>query len=395
MARAKSNRTISNIGCMIMRIMAVVTAVMGVVLIASAYGGYIDPRTSSKIALFPLGLPYVAMLMIVVAIVWLLLKQFKFALLAIASIAISFPSVIEVIPLHTSSHKLTPDEEDNSFKVLSFNAYYFAYNHDNPDEQKQLEPMRYLLVANADIACVQEGPISYSRAGDKDARAKLIKEIRSCYPYHYTSDLNGLAIYSKRRFSIVKSGVFDATSCYVLAKTIINGRELYVLNVHLESIGLNSTDKELFMQYTRPNNFRQKISNFDEAKANIGRKLMHAFEKRAEQADSLRSIINGIEGNVILCGDFNDTPCSYAYNVIKGDDMHEAYASCGLGPTITYHDSRLWLKIDHIMHRGNLKPISVVRSKEKVSDHYPLVATYLWDLEAENQENEKNNNKQQ
>ena len=90
----------------------------------------------------------------------------------------------------------------------------------------------------------------------------------------------------------------------------------------------------------------------------------------------LRQVINQSDANVIVCGDFNDTPTSWAYRTICGNDMKDAYAENSFGFKITYHDSHFWLTIDHILYRGNLRAVDFNRYDVKVSDHYPIMATF-------------------
>ena len=80
---------------------------------------------------------------------------------------------------------------------------------------------------------------------------------------------------------------------------------------------------------------------------------------------------------MIVCGDFNDTPGSYSYRTVRGDDMRDAYLDCAFGPAITYHDNRFYFKIDHVLYRGNLRAVDIERGRIDASDHYPLLATFV------------------
>ena len=90
----------------------------------------------------------------------------------------------------------------------------------------------------------------------------------------------------------------------------------------------------------------------------------------------MRKLIDDSPGDVLVMGDMNDTPGSYAYRTVCGDDLRDAWAEAGFGPTYTYHDHHLYVKIDHILYRGNMKLLSCRRDKEGESDHYPLVAVF-------------------
>ena len=54
-------------------------------------------------------------------------------------------------------------------------------------------------------------------------------------------------------------------------------------------------------------------------------KIKKAFKRRAIQADELHAFINKQTKPVILCGDFNDLPNSYAVNTIS-KNMKDAFS---------------------------------------------------------------------
>lgn len=83
-----------------------------------------------------------------------------------------------------------------------------------------------------------------------------------------------------------------------------------------------------------------------------------------------------MKGPMIICGDFNDVPESYAYRLLKGNDLKDAYVETGFGPMITYNAHAFWFHLDQIFYRGALRPLSVRKGKTKLSDHYPLFAEF-------------------
>jgi endonuclease/exonuclease/phosphatase (EEP) superfamily protein YafD len=58
--------------------------------------------------------------------------------------------------------------------------------------------------------------------------------------------------------------------------------------------------------------------------------------------------------------------------------MKDAYEECALGPTITFHASRFYFRIDHVLYKGNFEAIDIERGDQKSSDHYPLLTTFKW-----------------
>jgi endonuclease/exonuclease/phosphatase family metal-dependent hydrolase len=77
---------------------------------------------------------------------------------------------------------------------------------------------------------------------------------------------------------------------------------------------------------------------------------------------------------VIVLGDFNDTPQSYTYAVIRGEDLHDSFVQRGSGIGTTYAGSIPGLRIDFVMTGSRFTIIRHEVLKLPYSDHYPVVA---------------------
>ncbi|MGN0213189.1 MAG: endonuclease/exonuclease/phosphatase family protein [Muribaculaceae bacterium] len=360
------------------RLALVLTLLLGLLMLAAAYGGYIDPRISAKPSLLTLALPYVLAVTAAMAALCVVFAQWRMALIALGSIVLSWPSVKVVSPLHIFPPKVKPEQEALLFKVMTFNAKYFIYDESEYWNNNN-RAVDYIIDSDADIVAVQEGDVGHYLAQMPSLKERYAV-LKSKYPYRTDSRPNNLSLLS--RYPITELGgdtlSADNTAMAEYYKVKIKGRELFLVNLHLQSIRLNNDDKSLFLEYTRPGDVRRKFASTDSLKASILSKLQLAFRLRADQADLVRSRISDFGENVIVCGDFNDTPCSYAYRTIRGDDFADVYEQCGFLPTITYHENRFWLKIDHLMYRGAMKAVDVTRADVKVSDHYGLTASFVW-----------------
>ena len=153
-----------------------------------------------------------------------------------------------------------------------------------------------------------------------------------------------------------------------------NNRILTVYNVHLRSFGFTGEDKQFYNDLTT---FSGK-EEFSQVKPKLISKLNAAARHRARQARLLKAHIDKTGGNIIVCGDFNDTPNCYAIRTISGDCMHDAYVENAFGPTITYNADRFYFRIDHVLYKGALDAVNIERGSQDYSDHYPLLTTFLW-----------------
>ena len=73
---------------------------------------------------------------------------------------------------------------------------------------------------------------------------------------------------------------------------------------------------------------------------------------------------------VILCGDFNDTPLSYAYNTIS-TNLKDAFKESGQGIGQSFVKLPA-LRIDYILHNESFKSYNYTKHKQELSDHYAV-----------------------
>ena len=76
---------------------------------------------------------------------------------------------------------------------------------------------------------------------------------------------------------------------------------------------------------------------------------------------------------VIVCGDFNDVPNSYAYYHI-GKGMIDAFKAKGSGLDRTYLGISRTLRIDYIFCQPAFEVVEYNRIIKNFSDHYPVIA---------------------
>ena len=93
---------------------------------------------------------------------------------------------------------------------------------------------------------------------------------------------------------------------------------------------------------------------------------------------TMASILDEAGIDVILVGDFNQTPYSFVYNSFK-EIMNNAFETAGNGFGFTYRGSTLFfLRIDNQFYDPRLKAIDFKTHKQvPYSDHYPIEARYL------------------
>jgi endonuclease/exonuclease/phosphatase family metal-dependent hydrolase len=228
---------------------------------------------------------------------------------------------------------------------------------------------------DADIVCIQE--FGSSKSNTNFLTEQNVSSAMSKYPYHYIHSLQfpyqnedyGLAIFS--RFPILSTQKISYESTYngsFVSELDINGKLVTLINNHLESNKLSKEERSNYYQLTREID-TQSLDAFTQT---MTKRLTPAFKARAEQAQIISQVIKENKNPyIIVCGDFNDTPISYARYKIKGN-LRDAFVDSGFGLGITYNRYRFLFRIDYILHSSNIKSYNCTVGDLNSSDHYPV-----------------------
>lgn len=343
--------------------------------IFSGFGPTVDQEYMPFAGLASLTFPAWYIASAVLLIVNLLFCRWM-SLVSLATLLITIKPFLIFCPLNFSSREMTPEEQERSFKVLSYNVVSFI------DEEGKSTPdfnrtMHEILRSGADAVVILE----YENQGklSKFVPQTQIDSINSLYPYFERGGL-GTVMYSKRPIlHIVPPENIRSKGSMELFRTQMAGKPVNVFAVHLESIGLNDDDKTLFRSLADTDTSDANRTTIGRVRHQLIAKLYNAFSNRAHQAKMLRTYIEQLGGDAIVCGDFNDVPGCRTIHILEETGMKDAYAETALGPTITFNSQLFWFRIDHVLYRGDMRAIAVERGNVASSDHYPMLTTFVWD----------------
>lgn len=353
------------------RVAAIIALVVALLLLVSSYSYLISPFRSVIFSFLGLAYPIFFVLNILLLLLFLFIKK-KLALIPIAAMLLSWGSITSYFPLNVSSKEAVSCD---SLVILTYNTQHFAmyrsHTEDNPNPV-----LRYVADSGADIICMQE--FGHFHKEPFLTVYDVRSELNAKYPYHNVVSKNGLEMACYSKYPIKKSYKIDFgertlnNACYY--DIDVNGRTITVFNNHLESNKIDDTDKVVYKDVIK----HGSTERLDELGNRLLPKLAEAFRIRARQSWLVAEQIAKNPHPVIVCGDFNDTPQSYAYNQVRGD-LGDAVVDAGFGPTITYHASGFLFRIDHILYDEDVfTVVDVERGDLKGSDHYPLKATFVW-----------------
>ena len=338
-----------------------------ILLIASAYSDRISPEESLVFSYLGLAFPVLCVINLCFVVYWIFLLRWKPLLLGICTFLLCWGQVRHYFPYH-SEREVNRDEV---LKILTYNVMAFGYaNHTNENPNPILQ---YIADSDADIVCLQE--YSAARSGKNLTTSKINKAL-SKYPYRSVlcfkpskTHCSGVAIYSK--YPISQSRLIDYESDFngsSVHQLDIKGKKLTLINNHLESFKLTTEDREHYSELIK--GFSSE--GFDDLKGAFAQRIGPAFRIRAKQAEAVAKEVKEAKSDyVLVCGDFNDTPISYAHRTIQGD-LVDAFSESGRGMGVSYNRNSFSFRIDYILHSSNMQSFDCSVDKVTYSDHYPL-----------------------
>jgi len=253
---------------------------------------------------------------------------------------------------------------EDSFTVMSYNVRLFnVYKWINNKNVKN-EIVDYINTVKPNILCLQEfyAPnelpniqLPYQHIGLQSQKKQWRMATYSSFP-----------IINKGTVSI--KGERKNNIC-IYSDLVTEKDTIRLYNIHLASNWFRPSD------YSFIQNPTLETEELKKNVLSIGKRLKNSFVKRAEQVEAIKTHINKSPYPVILCGDFNDTPSSYAYNQLsKG--LKDAFVEKGRGLGRSYNGKFPSLRIDYILCSPELNINSFDTRDVKLSDHYPVVAGF-------------------
>lgn len=350
-------------------VLFVITLLSAGALVCAYVSRYVNPNDVWFFAFMGMAAPILYLLNLLLALYWIV-RWKPFAFLPIAVLVAGAGWVSLFFKPTLSKHQ--PDERSKTTVVMSYNVAGFLSDPQlGPTVSTLDSTAAFIRQTDPDILCIQE--FQSNSTAHKPRIDSLIG-----LPYNRINvkvpNSNGggwgLAIYS--RYRIVESGSIDfehTTNSALWADIALKNDTLRVFNCHLQTTSVKQADLEYIM---RQEYLGDDADNGGRVKS-IAARLRNNFRIRANQADSLAAIIGSSPYKVVVCGDFNDTPMSYAYRTIRGD-LADSFAERGSGIPNTYKGLFNLFRIDYILHSPTIETASYDTPENQYSDHKPVVA---------------------
>ena len=333
-------------------------------LLFSYLAAWVPPSSFYWFALLANGYPFLLLVNILFALLWLYRRK-RYFYLSLGTILLGGSHFLNLVGLNWSEQIPSTD----SVRVMSYNVRYFnatALSNTKELEQAQQKILRTIEAQAVDIFCGQEFS---GKTSAYNQTSKQFLENKMGLKYHFEGGGSSLAIFSK--YPMLKKGTIDFPNSYngaIYADLKYKEQTIRVYCFHLQSIGLGSDEHEIFDE----ENLSTLGQNATQKKyQRISNKLKEAFLQREEQANFIAQHIQNSPHPVLVCGDMNDTPSSYAYGQFA-QNLTDAFRAKGSGLGSTYAGLIPFLRIDYVFTSPSNRVETFKVISNSTSDHYPI-----------------------
>ena len=359
------------------KIFILANIITALLFLAGANVIYFDPEKFWFIGLLTLALPYILVILIFFLFLWAFTSRIWF-FIPLLTIAFPWKAITNIFPLHFSS-AFAIQKKANTLRVMNWNVEHFDILEYKTRPETKQKMMDLVQQYQPDVACFQE-----MVGGDDDAAINYLGDFKrfmgfSEYYYSYENRFNfdrvhhfGIITFSKYPIlnkQTISTAPHDYNSTFQYVDLLVGADTIRVFNIHLQSLKFSETNRNYLDKPTMSD------STVSESKSIIS-KLKRGFLKRIVQANKVKEKIEQSPYPVIVCGDFNDVPNSYAYAKI-GKGLQNAFVEKGLGFGRTFSGISPTLRIDNIFLDKRFTADQFIRIDKKLSDHFPLITDVI------------------
>ncbi|WP_293926466.1 endonuclease/exonuclease/phosphatase family protein [Sphingobacterium sp. UBA6320] len=270
------------------------------------------------------------------------------------------PLIAILANFHYYPHKfqMHQPEEGNlaEIKFATYNVHEFKMIYNISSMEHIAE---YFSAQQLNTLCLQEIPADCTEAD--------LRQVFTSMPYVLTTGGDGkhfqLAILSKYPLDSISTISFpERPNCALFADMTVNSKKIRIANFHLQTTNWNQVKGTLLHEEHTQGSWADALGV-----------ISSNFRFRGKQVDSLRSILDRSPYPLIVSGDFNNTPVSYGYRILKGD-LNDAYQEAGNGYGYTYRYFMKLYRIDFVLYSGTTMQARNYRlGAVEYSDHLPVL----------------------
>lgn len=241
-----------------------------------------------------------------------------------------------------------------SLKIMTYNTSNFGLwtgsNKQKNTKDGDNRLVRDIILESPDIVGFQEG----FNGNQYTKHVRPILKRNGFYADTVRTSESNIGCFS--RYPILEKKVIshiERNDAAVFKIKLSNADTLHFIVMHLKSMELSTEDRNIFQNNVE--NFRDNDTDDSldyKGLFHVARKIARASEPRAQQAENVAKYIEeNKDKNIIVCGDFNDTPVSYTYRtIINAGNLEDAFVQAGNGLGRTFNRHAMVVRIDHILY---------------------------------------------
>ena len=314
-------------------------------ILFSLISPFINPNVFWPISFFGLFFPVFVIILFIFSIFWFFYNR-KYMWINLIFLLISTPYLSRFISINSSD-----DSNGEEINIMSYNVRLFDKDNLLKIENVYEETMKFANKEEVDIFCIQE----YDNPK---------KDINSNFKYS-TIDLEGskenphMVIYSNYEIinDTINNGMEDMHNTCIFSDIATKTGTIRVYNVHLASNSLSNDDLR----------FMSSPELETDKALGVTKRLRKSFELRGKEVQIIKRHIDNSPYPTIICGDFNDTPVSYAYQKLREDKL-DGFLESGKGFGATFTKIP-FLRIDYILYDKQFSSSDFITHQEILSDH--------------------------
>lgn len=328
--------------------------VPGLVLVAlGEAGARLDPTWIPWLA--PFGLTYAwGWLLLLLGVLWRLLSfRWLKVVVPIAVLVATWPSASLLCSLGGGEELLS---DDQSWSLLTFNVRRLDEFDWLEGDQTRRELASWFNGCTDDVWCLQEFPVNGADVLRKWGWEAGQREVLT-WPKG-----SGPALITSFPVERVSSWMFGQGAGRVMEVDLSTpGGNVRVFNVHLQSLYMSQADYAAV----------EEGPNREEGKRILSL-LTAAYRLRAAQVKELMDRVKESPWPVVVAGDFNDGPMSFALRNLRKSGLKDTFEQASWGMGATHIGTVPGLRIDGALVDSSFQVLRHTTYSVTLSDHRPV-----------------------
>ena len=331
--------------------MLLLTGISVVGAVLCKYASCVQPEGGGFWPMLAMIVPFVILVNLLFALVWLACGKWRIALLPLLAIVLQWTYIGGIVRYSFSKS----EAESADLRVATLNAFGFKWLGSTEASATAISGVMNLN--QIDVLCLQECVTRGEQSLDSIARF-----FAPALPYFAVGGEQ--AVLSRYPIIACDSCIFaDTINGYLLTDLLVNKDTVRVISAHLQTTGVSMLGPQLQLE--------DKQSAFGLLMAN----LCVNSSIRAQQTEQICGIADTTRLPLIVAGDFNDPPSSYTYHRLY-KNLNDGFREVGSGLASTYSLIKGLLRIDYIFCNDRMKCMEYRTLPDALSDHNAVTAAF-------------------